>query len=129
MRLLSTIISSGGTLETAEFHDQNRPPYAILSHTWGEDEILFADLKTPDVTARASFRKIQLTLDQAHRDGLQWAWVDTACINKDSSAELSEAINASKLRMPWRRRASLAECNGISVLVVPASRSLLRLSL
>lgn len=96
MHLLSTTLGPHGVPEIKEFHDQNRPPYAILSHTWGDDEVLFADLKVPGVAERPGFRKIQMTLHQAREDGLQWAWVDNACINKDSSAELSEAINASR---------------------------------
>jgi hypothetical protein len=39
-------------------------------------------------------RKIEYTCSQAKKDALDYAWVDTCCINKDSSAELSEAINA-----------------------------------
>ncbi|KUI59526.1 Vegetative incompatibility protein HET-E-1 [Cytospora mali] len=31
---------------------------------------------------------------QAAKDGLKYAWVDTCCIDKSSSAELSEAINS-----------------------------------
>ena len=96
MRLLSTAPDVSGTLALQELHDQYRPPYAILSHTWGTDDVLFAVARPPDVRTRAVFRKIELTLDQACKDGLQWAWVDTLCINKDSSAELSEAIHASK---------------------------------
>ncbi|KAI1379115.1 HET-domain-containing protein [Hypoxylon crocopeplum] len=40
------------------------------------------------------YKKIVLTCKQAERDGLGWAWVDTCCIDKTSSAELSEAINS-----------------------------------
>lgn len=72
-------------------------PYAILSHTWDTDEVTFADLhgKRPEVYAnKAGFDKIQRTCAQAKEDGLQYAWVDTCCINNDSSAELSEAINS-----------------------------------
>lgn len=102
MRLLRTDFASSGALEACEFYDLNCPPYAILSHTWGDDEVLFADLKAPDVTTRAGFRKVQLTLEQARKDGWKWAWIDTACINKDSSAELSEAINASEFATATR---------------------------
>lgn len=97
MRLLRTIIGHSGILEAEQFSGQDRPPYAILSHTWGNEEVLFADVKSPDVSAHPGFHKIRLTLDQARADGLEWAWIDNACINKDSSAELSEAINASRL--------------------------------
>lgn len=107
MWLLSTDKGADGTLELREFHEQNRPPYAILSHTWGEDEVPFAAAKHPDVSGRAGYRKIELTLEQARKDDLSWAWVDTVCINKDSSAELSEAINAS---MCFAIRSHLPTC-------------------
>ena len=34
------------------------------------------------------------TCKQAKLDGYEWVWVDTCCIDKRSSAELSEAINS-----------------------------------
>ena len=40
------------------------------------------------------FVKIKYACEQAIRDGYEYVWVDTCCINKDSSAELSEAINS-----------------------------------
>lgn len=43
---------------------------------------------------KPGFTKIQYCCEQAIQDQLDWAWVDTACINKESSAELSEAINS-----------------------------------
>jgi hypothetical protein len=84
------------TLELEEFFGSNIPPYAILSHTWGSEEVLFSDLplRKPSTIAKAGYQKIKLTCDQATRDGLGYAWVDTCCIDKTSSAELSEAINS-----------------------------------
>lgn len=84
------------TLELEEFFGSNIPPYAILSHTWGSEEVLFSDLplRQPSTIAKAGYQKIKLTCDQALRDGLAFAWVDTCCIDKSSSAELSEAINS-----------------------------------
>ena len=81
------------------------PPYAILSHTWGSEEVTFADFgNDPSVKARAGFFKIQWTCEQALQDGLDYAWVDTCCINKESSAELSEAINC---MFKWYRDAAI----------------------
>lgn len=80
---------------TLEYFSSGRPQYAILSHTWGPEEVTFADFS--DIAKReslAGFAKIKTTCDQARRDGLDYAWVDTCCINKESSAELSEAINS-----------------------------------
>ena len=81
------------------------PPYAILSHTWGSEEVGFADFgDLSKIETRASFQKIKLTCQQARRDDLGYAWVDTCCINKESSAELSEAINS---MFRWYRNATI----------------------
>ncbi|GAP89462.1 putative het domain-containing protein [Rosellinia necatrix] len=70
--------------------------YAILSHRWEErGEITFRDLgNLDDPQLRTSYEKIDGCCRQAKADGLAWVWIDTCCINKDSSAELSEAINS-----------------------------------
>ncbi|UPL01849.1 hypothetical protein LCI18_012783 [Fusarium solani-melongenae] len=71
--------------------------YAILSHTWGRDdeEVTFQDMA--DIAHRrtkAGWAKIKKTCQLARNMGLDYAWVDTCCIDKTSSAELSEAINS-----------------------------------
>lgn len=73
--------------------------YAILSHTWQEDgdEVSFHEMITKDahtLASREAFVKLKFTHDQAKRDGLRSFWVDTCCIDKTSSSELSEAINS-----------------------------------
>lgn len=81
------------------------PRYAILSHTWNSDELSFADFC--DSSKRESltgFQKIKLTCRQARHDGLGYAWIDTCCIDKESSAELSEAINT---MFRWYRDAAI----------------------
>src|SRR5690606_29610082 len=72
------------------------PPYAILSHTWGEEEVVFQDMVkgTRFASGLKGFAKISGCCEQADRDGYRWAWVDTCCIDKTSSSELSEAINS-----------------------------------
>lgn len=94
--------------ESRQLHDfapDKIPKYAVLSHTWGDEEVTFADLQRPLSTyeAREGWSKIVLTCQQARRDGLEYAWVDTCCIDKSSSAELSEAINS---MFAWYRDAS-----------------------
>lgn len=81
------------------------PSYAILSHTWGPAEVTFADFHD-EMTRhnKAGFAKIKLTCDQARAEGIKYAWVDTCCINKESSAELSEAINS---MFKWYRLATV----------------------
>ena len=91
MRLLNT-----KTFVLQEFFDSQAPRYAILSHTWRDDEVLFKDLEHGVTAARQKhgWQKIENTCKTALRDGLLWAWIDTCCIDKSSSAELSEAINS-----------------------------------
>ena len=89
MRLLNT-----KTLQLHEFHS-NFPLYAILSHTWVDgEEVAFEDMETPDREEKAGFRKIKRCCSQAASDGFEFVWVDTCCIDKRSSTELSEAINS-----------------------------------
>lgn len=74
------------------------PRYAILSHMWDRDEVILDEMKTwrpiEDKDPKAGFRKIQFLCSRALRDTLRYAWIDTACIDKSSSAELTEAINS-----------------------------------
>ncbi|KAI0102198.1 heterokaryon incompatibility protein-domain-containing protein [Nemania sp. FL0031] len=73
------------------------PPYAILSHTWGEEEASFRDWQPkpgPEVRNKLGYRKIEYCCKQSIADGYGWVWIDTCCIDKSSSAELSEAINS-----------------------------------
>ncbi|KAH7317273.1 heterokaryon incompatibility [Rhexocercosporidium sp. MPI-PUGE-AT-0058] len=69
------------------------PPYAIFSHTWGDDneEIFLGDLIKATHTRKAGYNKIRFCGQQARRDGLQYFWVDTCCIDKSSSSELNAA--------------------------------------
>lgn len=80
--------------------------YAILSHTWGSDteELNFREFKAGGGREKLGFEKIRLCCEQAQQDGLQYAWVDTCCIDKDSSTELSEAINS---MFAWYREAKI----------------------
>jgi hypothetical protein len=82
--------------ELREFQGDEVPPYAILSHTWGEEEITFPDMLNGIENAqnKAGYSKIQGCCIQAQQDGCDWIWVDTCCIDKRSSSELSEAINS-----------------------------------
>jgi len=81
------------------------PPYAILSHTWGKDteEVAFRDLIDGTGKSKAGYSKIRFCGEQAAKDSLQYFWVDTCCIDKSSSAELTEAINS---MFRWYREAA-----------------------
>lgn len=94
-------------LSMKEFYGHNIPAYTILSHTWGDDEVLLSDMKSKKkhkAYKRRGFAKIEFCCKQAKQDGWDWAWVDTCCIDKRSSAELSEAINS---MFQWYSRAMI----------------------
>ncbi|KAK3309476.1 heterokaryon incompatibility protein-domain-containing protein [Chaetomium strumarium] len=87
---------TGGVAVVAKYlmNSSDRPPYAILSHTWGPEEVTFQDITSPERAQKKGFAKIEGCCRRARADGLHWVWVDTCCIDKTSSAELSEAINS-----------------------------------
>ena len=91
MRLINT-----KSLELEEVNDPRSRRYAILSHRWMENsEMTFEDFQIPSKRqANPGFEKIKRVCNQAQEDKCDWAWVDTCCINKSSSAEFSEAINS-----------------------------------
>ncbi|KAF2837777.1 hypothetical protein M501DRAFT_1006331 [Patellaria atrata CBS 101060] len=75
------------------FFDDGVPLYAILSHTWGPEEVLFQDIEIGTAKAKKSFSKVQGCCNKAKKDEYGYVWIDTCCVDKSSSAELSEAIN------------------------------------
>ena len=93
MRLLNA-----KTLEFADFFDSAVPEYIILSHRWEGNETTFQEFKAKRHLNQANFLpsilKIKLFCAQTLSDGYEWCWVDTCCIDKTSSAELTEAINS-----------------------------------
>lgn len=89
MRLLQT-----NTLQLEEFFDSQIPPYAILSHRWSHHEVSFKEMRKGTAPQGSGMAKIQSFCQLAATRGFDWAWIDTCCIDKRSSAELSEAINA-----------------------------------
>ncbi|KAH7395355.1 hypothetical protein DE146DRAFT_616190 [Phaeosphaeria sp. MPI-PUGE-AT-0046c] len=83
------------------FHDttgSDVPAYAVLSHTWEEEEVTFQDMEVSadksNTTSKAGWRKIHFCAKQAAADGLQYFWIDTCCIDKKNAVELSAAINS-----------------------------------
>jgi hypothetical protein len=123
MRLLNV-----HTQQLEEFHGKTIPKYVIVSHTWGKEEVTFADitsiysatnhaqldLLSPDtfhgqaqeirVKAKAGYAKIQHACSTAKNAGYKYVWIDTCCIDKSSSSELSEAINS---MFRWYQQADL----------------------
>lgn len=112
MSLLPTMrLLNCHTLELKDFVDNEIPPYSILSHRWGEDEVSYKNFRKGRQLG-AGYRKI---IDfcrfmrargtaapggffsarrKANAESVDWVWIDTCCIDKRSSAELSEAINS-----------------------------------
>ncbi|KAK5637702.1 hypothetical protein RRF57_013417 [Xylaria bambusicola] len=96
MHLLS--YNSTGLFSLTDYpQGSNIPPYAILSHTWGAEEVTYNDLKQGIGQHKIGYEKIRFCDQQARLDGLQYFWVDTCCIDKSSSAELAKSINVSSL--------------------------------
>lgn len=94
MRLLE--FNNHGEVSLTKYLFNDIPPYAILSHTWGEDdeEITFQDLTQGVGKKKAGYGKIRFCGKQAAKDGLRYVWIDTCCIDKSNSTELSEALNS-----------------------------------
>lgn len=116
MRLLNV-----ETLQLEVFEGGPRTTFAILSHTWSDEEVTFQDMMSfsfshtshslpipphihpslhqsrpgpKAVESKKGFSKILSCCKKARQEGYQYVWIDTCCIDKSSSAELSEAINS-----------------------------------
>ncbi|KAK0672427.1 putative vegetative incompatibility protein HET-E-1 [Cercophora samala] len=88
MRLLNTT-----TLKLDRFWN-DIPQYAILSHTWGDQEVTFDDLSSPSRKSLNGWQKFKNCCKLARSQGWRYVWIDTCCINKADSDELGEAINS-----------------------------------
>ncbi|KAI6151182.1 heterokaryon incompatibility protein-domain-containing protein [Pisolithus tinctorius] len=82
--------------------DDKTTSYVIVSHRWGA-EVSYKEMirlmrmeeqEREQVGQRGGYKKIVESCKQAMKDGYRWLWIDTCCIDKRSSAELSEAINS-----------------------------------
>lgn len=107
-------------VETLELREFTAPPrYAILSHRWANEELTFKDYHKLHELNTAGVEKIKrfcafvraFKVPAYHIESderleaekvLEWAWIDTCCIDKSSSSELSEAINS---MWAWYRNA------------------------
>lgn len=116
MRLLNV-----HTLELRDFFDCNVPKYAILSHRWGKHEPSSEEFRTGRAIKGPGYKKVvnlclllrarselkwsnQFKHDEWSRQKLDWCWVDTCCVDKHSSAELSESVNSA---WKWYSRAAI----------------------
>ncbi|ETS81755.1 hypothetical protein PFICI_06757 [Pestalotiopsis fici W106-1] len=100
-------------VDKTKLHEE---PYAILSHTWGrqdlvwkpdgtqvrgawghdDDEILFADIGEDDTKQLKpdAWKKILKACEVAQDQKCDYLWVDTCCINQQNPAEVVDSINA-----------------------------------
>jgi hypothetical protein len=104
MRLLQR--EGDGSFELITCMVENVPEYAVLSHTWLPDdqEVTYEDLINQTSHLKPEgHAKIRFCGEQAAKDGLDFFWVDTCCIDKSSSAELQEAITT---MFQWYRNAT-----------------------
>ena len=89
---------------------EDTPPYAILSHTWGEhdreinmQQFMDDHRKLPSKLI-GSLSKIEKFCNLARADGYHYAWADMVCIDKTNSTELSESLN---LMYKWYRHSTV----------------------
>ena len=91
------------TRQLESFEGTRIPQYAILSHRWEEEEVTFSDIRQGQGKHKKGYRKIDLTCKHTLQEGYKYCWIDTCCIDKSSSAELSEAINS---MYDWYKKAA-----------------------
>ena len=81
--------------------------YVTLSHRWGKFEPLLREIEGKvvyDLDPTDGLSKLQSFCFASCRREYLWAWSDTCCIDKDSSAELQEAIGS---MFSWYRQSAL----------------------
>ncbi|SMR56661.1 unnamed protein product [Zymoseptoria tritici ST99CH_1E4] len=89
-----------------EFHD-HIPPYIAASHRWTTDECTYKDIRKWRNLQTTGYKKVKSfceaveqtsettrATEMLKQQNCDWLWIDTACINKTSSAELSESLNS-----------------------------------
>ena len=96
-------------VETYELQDLRQDvTYAILSHRWYEEEITFENLDAVQLKNEAAqspqLDKIRGACARAKENRLGWIWIDSCCINKDSSQELARSINS---MFQWYQKAAI----------------------
>jgi len=89
MRLLNT-----KTYELKDFLEGQVPDYVILSHRWADNEVTSKEFRKGANTDSSGYRKIINFCVFARSRVRDWVWIDTCCIDKSSSAEVSEAVNS-----------------------------------
>lgn len=110
MRLLDTTTFQLASNSPSVFQQEG---YAILSHRWIGSEITYEqlgghidELRAAGTTPLESPQqeKIRGACQTARAKGIRWMWIDTCCIDKSSTSELSESLNS---MFRWYRDAKL----------------------
>jgi hypothetical protein len=112
MRLIQRL--KDGELELTKYFDEDallEIPYAVLSHTWStnnDDEITYRDFVSKDLNRLQhekpiGYAKLRFCADRIAADDLQYFWIDTCCIKRESSEELQESITS---MFSWYRNAT-----------------------
>ncbi|KAF9226111.1 HET-domain-containing protein [Gyrodon lividus] len=95
-------------LDHSEMQDviQTYFSFAMLSHRWGRLEPTYQDIKNGGISDRPSpgATKLHKFCLLAREQGFLWAWSDTCCIDKSSTAELQESIVS---MFTWYRNSAL----------------------
>ncbi|KAF2827165.1 HET-domain-containing protein [Ophiobolus disseminans] len=104
MRLLKRLLGDD-SFKLTTFDNDSAPPYAILLHTWmaDQEEVTYKELLKGTGILKSGYAKLRFCSKRAAADGLEYFWVDTCCIDKSTSHELSTAINS---MFHWYQRAS-----------------------
>ena len=120
MHLLNT-----STRKIQTFLPGRIPPYVILSHRWEDEEVSYNDLTQPkeDLSKLKGWAKLDFLCSTMEKDGWEWVWMDTCCIDKGSSAELSEAINS---MYQWYSEANFCIAYLADILVISAETEIKR---
>jgi hypothetical protein len=92
------------TLKLESFLGSESPEYTILSHTWEDEEVTFQDIVQGTGSPKKGYTKIVQTCKETLHDEFRYTWIDTCCIDKTSSAELTESINS---MFQWYQKARI----------------------
>ena len=94
MRLFKRLSRDNG-FELTTSDDDTALPYAILSHTWAAGhEVTYEKLLAGTGTNKSGYVKLRFCAERGAADSVEYFWVDTCCIDKATSIELSTAINS-----------------------------------
>jgi hypothetical protein len=92
--MIRLLVLVDGDVRLAEHDGLKPPPYAILSHRWGDEEVTYDEVQELSCRNKKGYQKVKWCGTRAKEDGYDYFWVDTCCINKTNNTEYAEAINS-----------------------------------